>query len=44
MKRKMSSSFVLTGLILLAVLVVSKLIGFFFEVSDLFGEINLFEQ
>jgi len=44
MNRKISSPFVLTGLILLVVLLVSQLIGFFFDVSDLFDGINLYKK
>jgi len=44
MNKKMSSSLVLTGLTLLVVLLVSQLIGFFFDVSDLFDGINLYKK
>lgn len=41
MKKKISSSFVITFLIILAVLLLGQLIGFFFEMADMVKDIKL---
>jgi uncharacterized protein YneF (UPF0154 family) len=41
MKKKVSSNFVIIFLIILAVLLVGQLIGFFFEMADMVKEIKV---